>query len=92
MLTTLNHFVEDFFTSDEVSEYPISCFAALEKKNIWWWEAMSNDLFGHDAEIEDVIKKIKETNKCTSMHLPTSVWIDVNGNWTIDIFPKSEDW
>lgn len=62
---------------------------ALEETSNEWWNGMCADVFPEAdpylLEIEDVILKIEETNTCNGLDRPVEVWIDEDGDWTIDV-------
>ena len=77
---------------------PISLYSALLK----WaedkpegWASMAKDVFGLDEpeylDIETVLQKVEETDTCSNLSVPVRVWIDSEGDYTVEVYDSSGD-
>ena len=100
-------FTEEFFSGSEetqVTDRPTSVFEAVENLSFDEKVAISNQLFENSiktkaavfhAESEsfawDVLEKVRETNTCSNLTVPVRVWIDRDGNFTVDVYDKDRE-
>lgn len=53
---------------------------------------MAKDVFQCDPQFvtaEMVLEKVQETNTCGRLHVPVDVWIDAEGDYTLDVYDGS---
>lgn len=92
-------FSESFFNNwdgETKSRRPISvaqaAFSMPKKK----WERMCREVFHcspDHVDVETVVMKVRETDTCEpsgDSDIPTTVWIDAEGYWTLDIYDDKE--
>ena len=72
-----------------VSDPPACVVDALAAIPAEEWAEMCADVFGcHPdfVDIGDVLVKIEDTNTCSNLDTPVSVWIDEAGFYTVDVY------
>ena len=69
---------------------PVSVWSAIHMMPDDKWIAMCEDLFpGINPEIvspDAVLMKIQDTNTCSNLNSPVRVWIDENGDHTVEVY------
>ena len=53
------------------------------------WDEMAKEVFGRPGnrvDIDDVMRKIRDTDTCTDLRSPVEVWIDSNGFYTVEVY------
>ena len=76
------------------SDRPTTVADALASMSDEQWESMAQDVFGCSGEylgIEDVMAEIEETDTCSDLSSPVSVWIDDDGYFTVDVYDERDD-
>jgi hypothetical protein len=85
---------DDFFNGDPLA-VPVECepesvFEALEQMPDDDWNEMCAHIFPDVMidyiDIDDVMQVIRETNTCTNLDSPVEVWIDVEGDFKINVY------
>ena len=74
-------------SGNPVSVYSALCIFAEENEEDW--DMMAQDLFdcpGCFLPVETVMDAVMETNTCTDLSSPVEVWIDPDGEWTIEVW------
>ena len=94
-------FTEDFFMGKvqieniQISITPNNCLQAI----ISWYhndkdsfKIMVKDILGYDIDNlpemlpYELIEKIRETDTCFDITSPVQVWLDIEGNYTINVY------
>ncbi len=71
---------------------PISVYSAIQMIPIERYKALAREVFGMtdgfcaSLTAEVVLNRIRETNTCTNLQSPVSVWIDKNGDYRVSVF------
>lgn len=66
---------------------PTTVYQALMSMPSDEWKAMSRDVFEQDdVDPLAALDKIRETNTCNQLHSPITVYIDPDGQYTIDVY------
>ena len=71
------------------SMQPTSVYEAVRKMRTDTWEQLASDIFGCDPahlSIETVMGAIRETDTCSNLTTPVEVWIDLEGDFTVEVF------
>jgi hypothetical protein len=85
---------EPYDGGPEVSEAPISVWNAIESMRQLTpedWADMARELFGVEPEYltpEAVLEKIQETNTCRNLESPVEVYIDSEGNYSVEVYDR----
>ena len=83
---------EELLPADMEGIEPVSVWQALLAMSERDWETMSREVFGHKGiDVETVMDKIRQTDTCSDLSSPVTVWIDDEGYWTVDVFENSDD-
>lgn len=75
---------------------PYSVIGALRQMTEEDWRNMAVDLFGLGDDmadclgVEEVLTMIRETDTCTDLRSPVTVWIDPDGFYTIDVYDRGD--
>ena len=60
------------------------------------WRNIAVDVFGMGDDMaqylteEAILSKITETNTCTDLRSPVTVWIDPEGYYTVDVYERGD--
>jgi len=71
---------------------PYSVVGALRAMTDDQWCDLAVDVFGLGDDmadyltIEDVLSRIEDTDTCTDLRSPVTVWIDPEGYYTVDVY------
>jgi hypothetical protein len=72
---------------------PYSVWSAIHMMPDDRWAEMAKEVFGLDdpdfLEPETVLDKIRETDTCSNLTVPVTVWIDEEGYYTIDVYEET---
>lgn len=74
---------------------PVSVFSAIckLKENTEEWNSLAKEVFDTTGEFlteETVLEKIEETNTCSNLSSPVSVWIDSEGYYTVEVYDSRD--
>jgi hypothetical protein len=83
-------FGDDFFNAIHGQSKPKSVYEALQQMPDDDWNEMCACIFP-DAPVDmvdpdDVVTYIRETNTCTNLDSPVEVWIDLKGDFRINVY------
>ena len=84
---------DELSPDDMEGRTPVTVYQALLAMDDETWEEMAKDVFNCDPDCLDrdmVIEKIRETDTCSDLTSPVSVWIDDEGNFTIEVYDDQE--
>ena len=90
-------FTEQFFTGCDhsgvrVMDRPDTVVDALWTMRVCrnkTWQDMCRDVFGQSVvAIDDALARVRETNACSNLDSPVTVWIDEEGYYTVDVYEK----
>lgn len=89
-------FFGDVYNTKE-SKQPTTLADALSSIPDCQWKVLAEDLFdttGEYLSIDDLYLMAIETNTCSSLSSPVSVWIDPNGEYTVEVYDKpiTDEW
>lgn len=83
---------EPYDGGPEPSHRPVSVWHAIESMRVLWperWNLMARELFKCEPQFltaETVHDAIRETDTCSNLDCPVSVWIDREGWWTVEVY------
>lgn len=84
----------DFELGPDESLEPTSVYRALLAMTEDEWKEMCREVFPRvDIDIIDcsmVLDKIRETDTCSDLSSPVTVWIDEEGFYTIDVYDPQD--
>ena len=92
-------FSEAFFVGDEgtddlpkKSDRPTNVRQALFSMPKDRWNEMCREVFGCEPDYVDLdtaLSKVQETDTCSNLDSPVTVWIDEDGFYTVDIYEET---
>lgn len=71
---------------------PVSVWSAIshmKEKNPIEWAGLAREVFDCAPEFlseEIVLDKIRETDSCSNLSVPVRVWIDAEGNYSVEVW------
>jgi len=79
-------FSRDFIDGPE-SNPPTSVYGALRQMSQETWADLAERVFGVDQlDIETVLRRVEETNTCLNLDSPVEVFIDPEGEFTVQVY------
>jgi len=87
---------EPYDHNNQITTKPISVWNAVESMRILnpdEWAQLAKEVFYCEPEHlceEIVMEKIRETNTCSNLTVPVSVWIDPGGDFKLDIYDEEK--
>ena len=87
---------DDDFTPENIKSNigkgPISVYQALLLKTTEEWDEIAREVFGLDSgdylDCDAVIDKIREIDTCLDLSSPVTVYIDSEGNYSVDVYEE----
>lgn len=79
---------------DMVGHTPVTVWQALLTMNDDVWAEMIREVFGCHVDyvdVDTVMEKIRETDTCTDLSSPVTVWIDQEGFYTVDVHDQKKE-
>jgi hypothetical protein len=70
---------------------PVSVYSALSMMSDSEWEEMARDVFDCEPDYLDreaVLQKIQETDTCSNLSVPVRVWIDSEGDYSVEVWDE----
>ena len=98
-------FSEKFFFGTEwyppKSSRPTNVLQAIESlepdikleiaKHVFGYEGRAAEFFAKSETFDsEVLEKVRETDTCSNLDSPVTVWIDEEGNYTVDVYEEGE--
>ena len=82
---------EDYY-DPELSDRPTSVIQAVVSLNASEWEKCCEaaGLDPNQADVEDVLEVIKETNACANLDSPVEVYVDPKGYFTLRVYDRED--
>jgi len=72
-------------------ERPISVYQAIRSMSDEDWNSMVEELFdGYEPSVDQVMAKITETNTCRDYRSPVKVYIDDEGDYSVDVYDSCD--
>ena len=91
-------FSNEFFVGEEgtdelpkKSSRPTNVMQALFSMPAKRWREMCREVFGCHPDfvnLDTALSKVQETNTCSNLDVPVTVWIDEEGYFTVDVYDK----
>ena len=87
---------DDDLTPENIKSHigkgPTSVYQALLLKTEKQWDEIAREVFGLDSgeylDCDAVIEKVAETDTCLDLSSPVTVYIDDEGNYSVDVYEK----
>ncbi|MEX1096291.1 MAG: hypothetical protein WED34_09595 [Planctomycetales bacterium] len=91
-------FSEEFFVDGDIdavapSDRPSSVMQAILSMSDETWNRIARDVFHVDPDHLDplvVLERVRETNTCSNLDSPVSVWIDEEGWYDLRVYDSSD--
>ncbi len=70
---------------------PVSVLQAIKSMSDEDWKLMVEEVFdGNEPGVDQVMKKIQETNTCRDLRSPVEVYIDDEGYHSVEVYDSRE--
>jgi hypothetical protein len=93
-------FAPEFFWGDESeasalrpNARPTSVCEAVMSLKQETWDALAEQVFGIDGatlDVSTVMARIAETNTCRNLDSPVEVYIDADGDFSVQVYDRSD--